>query len=245
MSVMEFEICEYLSWDSDFFQLRIARLIPNRLTPESMSMAEQWSRENRIDCLFFIAEVDDALTVRLAEEHDFRLTDVRVTMDARLEDLPKRRAPECVRRFRAEDVPALQALARVSHRETRFYFDPGFPDESCDRLYDTWIKRSCEGWADAVFVADLGSGPVGYSTISKAADGCGDFRLLAVDRGARGRGLGEELTSAVAEWCRDERLEKIRLVTQGRNQAMRLFTKFGLRVRTIQLWYHRWFSHPN
>lgn len=246
---MEPELCEYLSWDSDFFQLRIARLRAARLTLETVCAAEQWCRSHKIDCLYFLADLDDALTVRVAEEHEFRLTDVRVTLEARLaggRETPAGGAPGPVRRFREEDASALRALARVSHRDSRFYFDPGFPDEACGRLYETWIEKSCRGWADAVFVADLGSGAAGYATAHRASETEGRLGLLAVDAGAHGRGLGQQLAAAVLDWCRHERLETVRVVTQGRNcGAMRLYARCGFLPRSLQLWYHRWFSPAN
>jgi dTDP-4-amino-4,6-dideoxy-D-galactose acyltransferase len=246
---MEPGLCEYLSWDSDLFQLRIGRLKPARLTRETLCAAEHWCHRERIDCLYFLAELDDFPTLTVAEEHDFRLVDVRATLEARLRDrteAPAPGAPSLVRRFREEDIPALRELARVSHRDSRFYFDPRFPDELCGRLYETWIDKSCRGWADAVFVADLGTGPVGYATARRVSDTAGDLGLMAVDAQAQGRGLGRQLAAAVLDWGRRERLDTVHVVTQGRNcPAMRMYAHSGFLPRTLQLWYHRWFSLPD
>jgi dTDP-4-amino-4,6-dideoxy-D-galactose acyltransferase len=246
---MEPELCEYLSWDSDLFQLRIARLTPARLTRETLCAAEHWCHRQRIDCLYFLAELDDFLTLRVAEEHGFRLVDVRVTLEARLAggtEAPAQGVAGPVRRFREEDILAVRKLARVSHRESRFYFDPRFPDEPCGRLYETWIEKSCRGWADAVFVADIGAGPVGYATAHRASDSEGHLGLLAVDAEAQGRGLGQQLTAAVLDWCRQQRLETVHVVTQGRNgPAMRMYAHCGFLLRALQFWYHRWFSRAD
>ena len=243
---MEPGLCEYLGWDSDFFQLRIGRLKCARLTPEALNAAEHWCRTERIDCLYFLAELDDPDTLRIAGEHEFQLVDVRVTLEARRPSDPRPPLPcRDVRLFRAEDLPALRELARRSHRDTRFYFDSRFPDEACGRLYEAWIEKSCGGGADAVFVADVGAGPVGYATASRINEHEGQLGLLAVDSSAQGRGLGRQLAGAVLDRCRDRRLDVVRVVTQGRNaRALRMYTNSGFRPLSLQLWYHRWFPRP-
>ena len=210
---MEPALCQYLKWDSEFFGLRIARLSSARLTPETVSEAERWCGEEKIDCLYFLSDFDDPVTVRVAQEREFRLTDVRVTLEA-----------------------------RVSHRDSRFYFDPRFPEDACDRLYETWIDRSCHGWASAVFVADVGGGAAGYATAHRDSDGEGRLGLLAVDARVHGQGLGGQLGAAVLDWARRENLATVSVVTQGRNcRAMRLYMRCGFLPRSVQLWYHRWF----
>ena len=240
------ELCEYLSWDSEIFRLRIGRLKAARLSRETLCTAEEWCRLQRIDCLYFLAELDHYDTLRIAGDNGFRLVDVRVTLEARLESRtegPPPKVPGSVRPCRSEDIPALRQLARVSHRDTRFYFDPRFPDEACARLYDTWIEKSCRGWADAVFVADIGSGPVGYATAHRAGEREGQLGLIAVDPDAQGRGLGRKLAAAVLDWCHEQGLAAVHVVSQGKNsRALRMYSLCGFRPRTLQLWYHRWFS---
>ena len=51
-------------------------------------------------------------------------------------------------------APRFGQSQRDSHRDSRFYYDPGFPNQRCDELYETWIDRSCHGYADTVLVAE-------------------------------------------------------------------------------------------
>jgi dTDP-4-amino-4,6-dideoxy-D-galactose acyltransferase len=246
MSAAPRDLCEYLSWDSDFFRLRIARLTAGRLTPEDAGEAERWCRDQRIDCLYFLADLDDPLTLRTAEARGFRLVDARVTLEAGAAAMQNATPGGAVRLAREQDIPALSELARVSHRDSRFYADPGFPDDACGRMYQAWIEKSCRGWADAVFVADLGSGPAGYATAHRKSASEGSLGILAVDAAAQGHGLGGQLAAAVLDWGRQERLERLRVVTQGRNRrALRVYVKSGFLPDSIQLWYHRWFSQPH
>jgi dTDP-4-amino-4,6-dideoxy-D-galactose acyltransferase len=245
---MEADLCHYLPWDSEFFGIRIARLNCSRLTSGSAAAAEAWCIAEKIDCLYFLAVSDDPRTVNVAEDHGFRFMDVRVTLSAELAPVSspvEPAAPTPVRRCRPEDLPALRALAGVSHRESRFYADPGFSDPVCDRLYETWIERSCSGYADAVFVADLGAGAAGYATAHRGKLGEGSLGLIAVHPEAQGLGLGPKLTAAVLGWGREQRLSRIDVVTQGRNcRAQKMYGRCGFLPETLQFWYHRWFVTP-
>ena len=83
---------------------------------------------------------------------------------------------------------ALRAIARASHGDTRFYADPHFPDERCDDLYDTWIRRSLEGWADAVLVAERRRSAARLRLVPPPTTSTGSIGLIARRRGgARAR----------------------------------------------------------
>ena len=61
------EVCHYLEWDSQFFGVRIARLVERRLTPESIAAAERWCAGERIACVYFLADASDLATARLTQ----------------------------------------------------------------------------------------------------------------------------------------------------------------------------------
>ena len=63
---MALEICSLLEWDTEFFAYRIARLNLSQLKPENIALIDIWCEDNQIECLYFLADSDDALTTRLA-----------------------------------------------------------------------------------------------------------------------------------------------------------------------------------
>ncbi len=238
-------LCQYLDWDSAFFGHRIARARVSRLCPETVLSILSWCREQAIDCLYFLAEVDDPVTIRLAEDYGFRLVDIRITLEKQLDDSS---APSIepfsgvLRSCRPEDVPVLQEIARVSHRDTRFYSDPNFLRSRCDALYELWIARSCQGYADAVFVLEMGNQPVGYITCHRQSSGEGQIGLFGVHPEWRGQGLGKRLIHHALRWFVQEGAWRVTVVTQGRNvAAQRVYQRCGFLTRKVQLWYHRWF----
>lgn len=239
------ELCEMLAWDSEFFRRRIARATTHCLRSDTVEDIVAWCSQNSVECLYFLAEVDDPGTIRLAEDHGFRQVDIRVTLERRLDRVP---APQegsrggVIRPSAPGDVPALRALARISHHDSRFYYDPNFPEARCDDLYATWIERSCEGYADAVLVADEAGSVAGYVSCHLAEAGGGSIGLFAVSPAYHGVGVGRALLSESLRWFAARGVGRVTVVTQGRNcRAQRLYQRGGFVSRSLLLWYHRWF----
>jgi len=232
--------CEFLEWDSQFFGLRIARLTEPRLTSSSVASARRWCRANQIDCLYFLADSDDAETVMLAQVSAFQLVDIRLTLGRRLGGSLGPTA--AVRPFRPADAAGLRAIARVSHRDSRFYYDGRFARPQCDALYEAWIERSFGGWADAVLVAEWDGAPAGYISCH-LAPGVGSIGLFAVAQEYRRTGLGGQLVAAASEYFCQNGMKKATVVTQGRNVAsQRVYQRCGFLTQSVQLWYHCWFK---
>jgi dTDP-4-amino-4,6-dideoxy-D-galactose acyltransferase len=235
-------ICEYLEWDSQFFGRRIARASIACLTEKLVAEIDDWCRLHKIDCLYFLASSTDLQTARLAQDNMFRFVDIRVTLDLRVGAAVSDSSPLRIRNAVEGDIPALRSLARSAHRDSRFYYDGNFPYRLCDQLYETWIERSCRGWAKKVLVAGMGEDLEGYLTCHLPSPQIGQIGLLAVGESARGRGIGSDLVISAARWFAQEGVENISVVTQGRNvRAQRLYQRCGFVTRSVELWFHRWF----
>jgi dTDP-4-amino-4,6-dideoxy-D-galactose acyltransferase len=242
------EACTFLEWDSGFFGRRIARVNQARLDAERMAAVEHWRQAHAIDCLYLLVDAADLQAIRCAEQWSFRCTDLRVTLVCRLADAQAKvegSDAAHVRPAAPDDLPALQAIARVSHRDSRFYADPHFERERCDALYETWITNSCAGQAEQVLVAERAGRAAGYISCHCGGAAGGSIGLIAVCPDARGLGLGRVLLGAALDWFRDQAREadgQVTVVTQGRNvRAQRLYQRCGFVSEALQLWYHRWY----
>lgn len=237
------DLCRFLEWDTNFFGRRIARIIPTHLTPQTVGEALAWCEAQQIACLYFLAEPDDRETVCLAEDHGFRLVDIRVVLERSLADItPSVNVPLHIRECTPADSPALRAIAGASYRDSRFYYDPHFPAAMCDALYETWIERSCEGYADVVLVAEAQDQPVGFISCHLEQDK-GKIGLIGVSAAEQGRGIGRDLIDAALGWFAAQEMAAVTVVTQGRNTgAQRFYQRSGFITRSVQLWYHRWFE---
>jgi len=237
-------ICEFLKWDSQFFDLRIARIVENRLTAERMAGALEWATSESIDCLYLLVDSDDPQTIALAEGNQFNFQDVRITLERRLPRSPdaEARTFEPLRSACPADIPAIRSLAAISHRTGRFHNDRRFPGSRCEELYQTWIEKSCTGLADRVFVVGHSGNPVGYLSCRVSPEGMGTFGLMAVDPKARRQGIGERLVQNALRYFEEYGADRTIATIHGANYAsQRLFQSFGFRTQSVQLWYHRWF----
>lgn len=242
------ELVEFLPWDSEFFGCRIARIKPNHLDPATGHEILRWCSSERIDGLYFLADPSSASALAWAEDAGFRLLDIRATLNCELQTVQSSgHAPAAaaqVSPFRPGDLPALRRIARVSHRDSRFYWDANLRHKS-DNFFETWIAKSCEDYADMVLVAELKGAAVGYITLDYSSASDSRIGLFAVGPQARGRGIGQQLVRCGLEWLRSQGAAECRVVTQGRNLgALKLYQKVGFRVETLQLWYHLWLSGP-
>ena len=236
--------CEYRDWDSEFFGRRIALVKEHQLRPEAMAVIEQWCRSHQIDCLYFLADVADRDTIQIAEDHHFRLVDIRTTLEMQVPASPELSCnpTSIIRLWKPGDISELKAIARTNHLDSRFYFDGNFPVDSSGALYETWIEKSCHGYADVVFVAEFEGRPAGYISCHLRNGGAGQIGLTGVASYAQGKGLGGDLVQASLRWFAASGVKLVSVVTQGRNvRAQRLYQRFGFTTRSLQLWYHRWF----
>ena len=127
------DICSYLDWDSAFFDKRIARANCARLDQSTVSALLDWCGHHRIDCLYLLADSDDAETARIARQNDFREVDVRLTLECPIShNGPTRLTQDSrVRLARESDLTVLRQLASHLHRDSRFYFDQHFDRDKC------------------------------------------------------------------------------------------------------------------
>lgn len=238
-------ICEVVEWDSGFFDRKIGRVLSETLCENTAEQIMSWAAKESIDCLYFLASASDQLTIILAERHGFLLVDTRVTLELLFRSPPALalKSAALIRRFTPDDLPALQAIARAGHQDTRFYHDTNFPRQRCDALYEMWITKSCAGWADAVWVAVLKDEPVGYITCHLDPDNGGRIGLVAVDSRFHRLGIGRELLTAALEWFPANGAKRVSVVTQGRNaRAIQFYTTCNFSINATALWFHKWFS---
>lgn len=237
-------LCRYLEWDTAFFGSRIASISVNSLNRETLVSVLAWCEANEIDCLYFLVDASDGSTIKLAEENEFRLVDIRMTYERQLGSGEhfENKVPG-IRPAGPDDIQALRAIARDSHHDSRFYYDQNFSKESCDSLYETWIEKCCNGYADKVLVAELDGQAVGYISCCLPNQTTGEIGLFGVSAGVRGRGYGRSLINGSLSWFAAQSVTRVTVVTQGRNlAAQRLYQRCGFLTKSVQLWYHRWFS---
>lgn len=240
-------ICQLLDWDTAFFGMRIARLIPSRVTESILRQALSWCQSEAIECLYFLADSNYGESIQLIEQGGFNLVDIRVTFERSLSEMDtidtKGVSEISIRPSQLDDVPYLKAIAREIYQDTRFYWDPHFPQERASALYAVWIEKSCKGYAERVLVLEKNAEPVGYITCHITNPQLGRIGLVGVHRKIQNVGAGQHLVHSALQWFASCGVKRADVVTQGRNcKAQSLYEKCGFRTQKVQLWYHKWFN---
>ena len=236
--------CTFLDWDTAFFGRRIAAVNAAPRDAAALQIIEAWCRAERIECLYCLVPASQWATVRLVEDRGFRLVDIRVTFKWLPAHLPPPDGGESgVRPALAGDVDRLCAIARTVHMMTRFYNDPGFPRDRCASLYETWIRTSCEGRADAVFVYAPNGAADGYLTCHLDSGRRGRIGLVGVAPEVRRQGGAGRLVRAAQRWFAERDADSVTVVSQGSNRsAQRTYERCGFLSDDTALWFHRWFA---
>jgi glycosyltransferase involved in cell wall biosynthesis/ribosomal protein S18 acetylase RimI-like enzyme len=232
------DLCRRLSWDSEFWGFPVARVLPKRIDRGAAAEVERWCEERGIACTYLLADADDAETASAAQGVGFVPVDTRVSL-RRPAGLERRQGPDVpgltLRSATTADADAVSEIARHAHKDTRFFFDPGFSPARAAEMYATWVGRGLAEDSRKLLIAEQQGTPVGYLLL--AGDPVG-IDLIAVDDRSRGSGIGGALVAAAVQRSPDGAVE---VVTQARNvAALRLYEAAGFRVTATETWYHRW-----
>jgi dTDP-4-amino-4,6-dideoxy-D-galactose acyltransferase len=231
-----------LDWDSAFFGVPVGQAQAE--TSADVEATEAWAEREGIRCVYLLVAADRLDATQAAETRGYFLTGVHLTC---LRPAPLNGPAAAgdgvvgIRAARSSDIPALERIAAKVHGDTRFYADTNFPRALCDRLYETWIRRSCEGWADHVLTAEHDGRTVGYISLHLRADREGAIGLVGVASDARRMGIGRSLVDAALAWFRDQDVVRVSVTTQGQNiAALRVYQQAGFAVSRVDLWLHKW-----
>src|SRR6202021_2712918 len=88
-------------------------------TGRSLQDILEWSVREEIRCLYLLASSNSSETTDLAGANGFRMADLRFTLARGAEG--DAGSAESVRAFHESDLPYLQEIAAISHRDSRFY----------------------------------------------------------------------------------------------------------------------------
>jgi ribosomal protein S18 acetylase RimI-like enzyme len=234
----EGEPAERLPWDSEHFGVSIARVVAGAAS----DLSTAWARDHDVECLYLLADLQDAAALRAAIAAGFVLTDVRLTLERSIDAGVAHGDDDSVRRMEESDLPVLEAIADSAHVDSRFYADPRFDRVRVAALYREWLRASLRTrFADWALTAVHDGAPAGYITGRVEPDGMASVGLLGVGATARGLGLGSQLINELVREAAGAGCAQITVVTQGANvQAQRLYQRAGFRTLRAQAWFHWW-----
>jgi dTDP-4-amino-4,6-dideoxy-D-galactose acyltransferase len=234
-------LLEPLTWDTQFFGVRIARLNSAEPTDEQLGAAVTAARREHLQCIY----------ARMApmggprshpEQFGFRLMDVQLDL-SRPTDLHDPRHPTLGIRVRPgtlEDLDRIGPILNELAPWSRFAVDPRFGVESAHRMYKEWTRKSAITPGALFAVAIRNRRAEGFVT-GELSPGP-RIGLIGVSR--RGHGVGRALMTSVLKWAAGHG-RIIHVTTQARNvAALRFYERHGFLADAVNYVYHCWLDEP-
>ncbi len=244
---MSKQLIEFLQWDSLHFGRRIARATSRQADMDTCDMLLHACDNEAIECLYFLTDASDQASIAALQSHGFEFVDIRLTLSAHCSELRPAEFSEDIRiRLGAErDLDQLLPIAGASFGQSRFYVDARFGRDRATGMFQIWLRSSLKDEPGAaVIVAEHKGAAVGFvSCHLHKPPGEGNIGLVGVAESARGLGCAGGMIQQAGRWFAGHDLERLNVVTQGRNiAAQRLYQRNGFVTSSVELWFHKWFN---
>jgi ribosomal protein S18 acetylase RimI-like enzyme len=176
---------------------------------------------------------------RALENSGFHLIECYLELEHNLEQIPPITGKNIIRPFRENEIHQLEKIAFESFQYSRFHMDPQIKAVEANTSRSEWVKNSCKGRAEAVFVAEVDQRPVGF-VICKEKTSIGILDLIAVYPDYRNRKLGYDLTVEFLKFCRSQQYYLAKVGTQAHNiPSIRMYEKTGFVMSETYYSYHK------
>jgi len=218
---------DHLSWDTDFFGLKISRVAAD---PRSLEAAFEQAARDSVECLYVYVRASEVATVMQAVLAGAILVDLRSELEGAVRATVDTAS---ARRATTSDLPRVNDLAEKLAETSRFRVDRRFAPDRVAEMYRIWVRR-CFDEGVVVVSNDGLDGFVGAALEGEETQ----LSLVYVARHARGRGLAKELVGAA---LRELGANRARVVTQAGNvAALRVYESLGLRTSSAHAVLHLW-----
>ena len=211
-----------LDFESGVFGAPVARLSPapdgaGHKLAAALAHGAAWLVSARV-------AADDQAALEELRDAGFTVIETLVTLERPIE--AGLSMPPGVRLARAEDRQGCLDIARTAFRFDRFHADPRVPGGLADRLKETWVANSLDGYADAVLVGAVEGRVAGFVTCKANADAA-VIDLIAVSPKFQKQGWGRKLVQGALAHYSGQR-PVMRVGTQEDNrQSLALYEGKG------------------
>ena len=255
-----------LPWDTKVIGNKMGSLKYIILAPDSPQQQEiadqllnqviEWTVSRDVECLLCKTHSDDVSTVHALERKGFLLTDTLLDYVYNLQKDPLHSIPRpplypgCTIRLAAtDDIGELMAMARAAFRDHigRFHSDERITQCQATRVYEEWMRASCQGYADWVLVAEIGGRIAGCSIWKRPSVieqslgiSLGHYSIGAINPDYKVHGLFSTLTYAGMELF-DGIADYIEGPTHINNYPVqRGYTKLHWQICDARHSFHKW-----
>jgi dTDP-4-amino-4,6-dideoxy-D-galactose acyltransferase len=237
-------IISKLEWDSSFFNFNIAFLSCFHLTDSIWRQSLRFVHNKNIKLIEYLCNCHDQMSVRVAESNGFSFVDIRLTfgIDLLKTSCSSLREHEYFRKAEVVNIDSLKKIASGSYEESRYFYDGNFDNKKIEEFYKGWVEKAVKGDFDDecwCFIED--ENPYAFCTVKYITEKEASIGLVGVSSNYRRTGCGKAIILSTLNYLKNKGVQKVSVVTQGRNySAQNLYISSGFRMKSTQLWYHKW-----
>lgn len=234
-------IIEPQVWDSDFFNIKIGKVILSVFKRFDVDKIFEEAKQYHFRLVYI--ESDNRLSPPHFFSGNLKLVDIKTSLRIKsTKSVQVNTNWNIVKSDYTRITPELEHLAYESGVYSRFYNDPMFPDKLFKKLYKKWIvnciKKSFPG---VLFVClDNHQKPIGFVSVIKVGR-LSHIVLIAVARDWRKKNIGFSLLQKAIYWSYKNQCNYLTLTTQFNNTpAMNLYKMCGFKIISKKYYYHYW-----
>lgn len=235
-------ILEYLQWDSDFFGLKIGRIVGDeKFAEKSLAILLNQAKIANYALLYIFLPEDYVINDVFLSKNKGNLVDKKNVYRKKLYKGSIILSDE-IQDYTGKRLSTdLLNLTYLSGQFSRFNTDKNLPNDAFGRLYKTWIEKSLNGEiANKVFVSIKNNKIVGFATL-KITDKIGEIGLIAVSETMQGQRIGSKLLDRCADFSKENGINILEVPTQSHNvSACKFYEKYGFEKFSTTNIYHFW-----
>jgi dTDP-4-amino-4,6-dideoxy-D-galactose acyltransferase len=231
---------ELLSWDTDFWGVKAAKIWAATTMELDDGLAE--CRTLGVRWASLLVPVTNTQLVDSAIRAGFQMVDIRITMSTTVDFPNDEPTTPCL--ARPDELQQAQALVDGAFRTSRFYLDARLDRARCNDFYRTWVLNSFNGQLADAIVASRHEGTLdAFVTVQRHSNQAASLPLVAVRGDRRGVGVGARVVRDTLNWLGAHGSTRVSVVTQLANiAAIRTYESVGFSIHESGVWLHRWFN---
>jgi hypothetical protein len=236
-------IIEKLSWDSEFFDVKVGRVVLIGTENFDLISFEEQVIDDSFE-LVYVISINKLFNIESNANHKFKLMDVQITMSKKFNaDEYTNLSCEFRTELSTTELQECYSVAEQTASVSRFYNEPLIGPKKTKELYRKWIDNALDqSFSDGLFVERIDNTIVGVHIIrTNNASKRGFFTLTGVEKNIKRMGLGSKLwNQSFGYWANTCELERINSSFSLQNmESFNFHLKMGFnKIEEIKYIYH-------
>ena len=232
MNSKDFEI---LTWDSKFFNLKVAKSSSLFIEDELVDFLIELEKME-IDLFYLFT--NQSLQNLNYDLYTCQLVDEKITYEKVIEPNSFCLTPNIFSYSSVDTSQELINLAIQSGEYSRFKKDKNISYQKFEELYELWIKKSIiREMAEDVLVYQTKEGVQGLITLVEN----GNIGLISVNSTIQQQGIGTAMILAAEQHFIKQKIFTLKVITQKSNvKACLFYEKLGYKQKSLEYVYHFW-----